>query len=674
MIEERRKISKNPELILKIHKYLESKCNHALFSRSVDLEVIKFLIKRKEFQKAEEEIARMVLKKEYSVLYDHALIKIEQKQYNEAKELLKRMKLLCSENSIEYFKATVKLCEIGQSRSLFEGGIEDLERATNRKDTGSIELAYKKLKSNSSLGSFSSIRDEKDTSDKKVDKNIVDIPFSEFTEQIQKLYFLTAKYFEKHDVLISVKYYFKSFISNHEAIPRFFHLISSVSNAHMNIIEEMIEIIKAEYLSNLIPFYNQISTKLSLENTSILRFYKEIITAMLEKYPYQTHWNTLFLFNSKKTVVSNTLSEIIENLSLERRKLFGDIKNCSEKFTNIAKRSGTKLSMENFPEIRDMFPAQVNIPGQLTEINNIKNEILVFRSLQTPKKIILIGEDGKEYPMIVKFKDDLRKDSRFMDLDNLLNNLFDDNYYVRRYNVIPFNHESGIIEFVPNLFNLKEIIHSYQEIPHETIQKFLRTKMIGANNMAPLMEKFKPVYNRYLKETYPEPYQFYRCRENYIRTYAIMNIVGWFMGLGDRHSENIHFDRKTGDTVHVDLNCIFDKAKSLEIPEKVPFRLTQNIVDGFGILKLEGTYKHTLKHTLEVLRDNRDVIQANLLSFVFDPLFEWAKKRTEPVKIIEGMNEKLDFEDVDFKIEELISEATDVKNLGSMYIGWMAFI
>ena len=29
--------------------------------------------------------------------------------------------------------------------------------------------------------------------------------------------------------------------------------------------------------------------------------------------------------------------------------------------------------------------------------------------------------------------------------------------------------------------------------------------------------------------------------------------------LGDRHGENILFDSLTGDTVHVDLNCLFDK-------------------------------------------------------------------------------------------------------------------
>ena len=61
---------------------------------------------------------------------------------------------------------------------------------------------------------------------------------------------------------------------------------------------------------------------------------------------------------------------------------------------------------------------------------------------------------------------------------------------------------------------------------------------------------------------------------------------------GDRHGENILFDSMNGDTLHVDWNCIFDKGKTFEVPEKVPFRLTQNIVDGLGVTGVEGeTFK-----------------------------------------------------------------------------------
>lgn len=61
--------------------------------------------------------------------------------------------------------------------------------------------------------------------------------------------------------------------------------------------------------------------------------------------------------------------------------------------------------------------------------------------------------------------------------------------------------------------------------------------------------------------------------------------------LGDRHGENILFDGMTGDTVHVDLNCLFEKGKTFEIPERVPFRLTHNMVDALGVAGVEGEFE-----------------------------------------------------------------------------------
>ena len=51
----------------------------------------------------------------------------------------------------------------------------------------------------------------------------------------------------------------------------------------------------------------------------------------------------------------------------------------------------------------------------------------------------------------------------------------------------------------------------------------------------------------------------YRARTSYIRTTAVMSMVGYMLGLGDRHGENILFDTVSGETVHVDFNCIFNK-------------------------------------------------------------------------------------------------------------------
>ena len=40
--------------------------------------------------------------------------------------------------------------------------------------------------------------------------------------------------------------------------------------------------------------------------------------------------------------------------------------------------------------------------------------------------------------------------------------------------------------------------------------------------------------------------------------------------------------------IHVDFDCLFEKGQALETPEIVPFRLTHNIIDGFGVTGVEG--------------------------------------------------------------------------------------
>ena len=54
-------------------------------------------------------------------------------------------------------------------------------------------------------------------------------------------------------------------------------------------------------------------------------------------------------------------------------------------------------------------------------------------------------------------------------------------------------------------------------------------------------------------------------------------MIGYTVGLGDRHLENILIETTTGSLMHVDFACLFDHGLNLETPERVPFRLTQNL-------------------------------------------------------------------------------------------------
>ena len=100
-------------------------------------------------------------------------------------------------------------------------------------------------------------------------------------------------------------------------------------------------------------------------------------------------------------------------------------------------------------------------------------------------------------------------------------------------------------------------------------------------------------------------------------------MVGFMIGLGDRHLENILLNTKTGECVHVDFDCLFDKAKTFKVPEQVCFRLTSNVIDGFGVSGVEGVFKKSCEIVLKVLRDNRNVLKNTLATFVNDPLIEY---------------------------------------------------
>lgn len=65
------------------------------------------------------------------------------------------------------------------------------------------------------------------------------------------------------------------------------------------------------------------------------------------------------------------------------------------------------------------------------------------------------------------------------------------------------------------------------------------------------------------------------------------------------------------------------QGKGLAVPETVPFRLTQNLVDGFGSSGVEGVFRRCSEETLRVMRTSSNVIMTVLEVFKHDPLQKW---------------------------------------------------
>lgn len=137
------------------------------------------------------------------------------------------------------------------------------------------------------------------------------------------------------------------------------------------------------------------------------------------------------------------------------------------------------------------------------------------------------------------------------------------------------------------------------------------------------MSHFHPVMRHFFTEKHLEPLAWFTMRLKYARSVAVTSIVGHMVGLGDRHCSNILIDNNTGELVHIDFGIAFDEGARLRIPERVPFRLTNDIVDGLGMHGVEGTFKECAGHTLRVLRESSELILTILEVFKHDPLYAW---------------------------------------------------
>ena len=68
---------------------------------------------------------------------------------------------------------------------------------------------------------------------------------------------------------------------------------------------------------------------------------------------------------------------------------------------------------------------------------------------------------------------------------------------------------------------------------------------------------------------------------------------------------------------------MFRKRSPIGVPERVPFRLTQNLEGGLGLCGCKGLFKTAAETTLETLRNGSETLLTLLKAFIYDPLVEW---------------------------------------------------
>ncbi|XP_009959316.1 PREDICTED: serine-protein kinase ATM-like [Leptosomus discolor] len=281
----------------------------------------------------------------------------------------------------------------------------------------------------------------------------------------------------------------------------------------------------------------------------------------------------------------------------------------------------------------------------LVTIKSFKPEFRLAGGLNLPIIIDCVGSDGKERRQLVKGRDDLRQDAVMQQVFQMCNTLLQQNtetrkrkLTIRRYKVVPLSQRSGVLEWCSGttpigefLVNVEEGAHkryrpkdysSYQcqKIMMDAQKKHSEEKY---NIFMKVCENFQPVFRYFCMEKFLDPAVWFEKRLAYTRSVATSSIVGYILGLGDRHVQNILIDEQTAELVHIDLGVAFEQGKILPTPETVPFRLTRDIVDGMGISGVEGVFRRCCEKTMAVMRNSQEALLTIVEVLLYDPLFDW---------------------------------------------------
>lgn len=192
-------------------------------------------------------------------------------------------------------------------------------------------------------------------------------------------------------------------------------------------------------------------------------------------------------------------------------------------------------------------------------------------------------------------KGDLRKDARVQDLNNVINRLMASSINsnttlssrsrrlrVRTFAVTCLSEDTGILEWVPDTDSLRNLVsrsyntqvssfcprrrgtrmtnfmdptirHSYERAQNQFVKN---GDLAQAAKLYYLLclKQCPPVLSWWFVQNFRSATDWYEARIKFTLTAAAWSAIGHVIGLGDRHSENILVETKTGRVVHVDFD------------------------------------------------------------------------------------------------------------------------
>ncbi|CUI12700.1 phosphatidylinositol 3-kinase, putative [Bodo saltans] len=391
-------------------------------------------------------------------------------------------------------------------------------------------------------------------------------------------------------------------------------------------------------------------------------------------------------------------------------------------------------------------------PSQVPTIASFSTQCDVIRSKKRPRKIRVTGSNGAVYAFLLKSNEDIRLDERVMQLFGLVNSFVElqkssANCMITKFPVIPISANVGLLGWVEYSDTLHDVISNYRTLSSadgylergllseqfdEPFEDLMRTTWPKVQ-IVQKAEAFENVFSsptcesadlaRSMWQRAPSAEVWLARRTAFTESLATMSMVGYILGLGDRHMGNIMLNMSSGKIAHIDFGDSFDVCRVRNtIPETVPFRLTRILIHAMEVFGVDGVFRSTCVSILSLLHHHRDSIIALLSAFIYDPIVSHQEsmrsileRQSAPQNIVERIRNKLrglelavpdqQFQPFDNKgatpiiarpdihfvshafndeakrdvsaalapkeqVDMLISEATNLENLSSMYYGW----
>lgn len=225
--------------------------------------------------------------------------------------------------------------------------------------------------------------------------------------------------------------------------------------------------------------FSQLISRICHPSEETFKVLKTILVKLIRNYPQQSLWFLVPVLKSCHVKRVKRCKEVLSDDRIKDRQmqnLVMDFNSLIEKLVKLATTNfptehqhsmqkcapdlAATLSRQSFilpfhcnlQLIRACKQSQFKFAETVVCIARISEKIEVMRSMQKPKKIVVIGDDGKEYAMLLKSKDDLRIDLRFIEFTSVIKEFLHKDpesrerlLTTRAYSVIPLNENCGII-------------------------------------------------------------------------------------------------------------------------------------------------------------------------------------------------------------------------------------